>query len=95
MDTEPLNLLQIRHKVCLEQIKGYSDEDFHHTSKWLCGIRDFEKYPILVERMERLLFAYVARRQAGMPVIVKEIEAEFGCDETSFEAELTKSKTSV
>ncbi len=62
----------------IQEAAKYSPEECHAIDKWLCGIRDFDEYPRIVELMETMLRAFIARKKQGTPVTIREVEEEFG-----------------
>lgn len=62
----------------IQEAAKYSPEECHAINKWLCGGRDFDDYPQIIERLETMLQAFIARKKLGTPVVIRSIEEEFG-----------------
>ena len=54
---------------------NYGAGECHDIAKWLCGIRDFENEPDTVEKLERMLQAFINRKKLGIPVTTKKYRA--------------------
>jgi len=60
----------------------YAEQDVHHIKKWFCFLRDSNHDPEVAEDREKVITmmrAFIARKKLGTPIVIKELEKEFGC----------------